>query len=446
MSGMMRALGDLVHRSGLAAKLGETFGKDRDLYHSFGYRRDPKFDDYLSYYLRGGIAANVVEVLPKATWRHAPSIRSESTEFVDAVNELDDRLSLFSYMRRVDEISGIGQFGVIVLGTRDSNILAAPEGLNGPDDLLYLSIYHQGSVEIETWVTDPTNRRYGLPESYEIDMNGTTLANTDNRMSETAVLPWERIIHVAENCIEDDVYGQPRLARCLNNLDDMVKVLGASAELYWQNVGGVWHADIDPDVQISAADMESFEDDILAARQGLNRILQTRGVDLKSIAGPPTDPRGIYEPLRQIISAAAGVPERVLFGSERGQLAGGQDQKEWQARIAARQEQHAEPHILRATLDRLIAVGVLPDEQYTVEWPPLDSPSTEDKAEVAAKFAAAIHKLAPEGAPDLIMPPYEVREVILGLDPVPPPIPEGFEFADLDVPEDEDVAPQTEED
>lgn len=433
---MMRGLGDLVRRSGLAAKLGETFGKDRDLYHSFGYRRNPTFDDYLSYYMRGGIAANVVDVLPKATWRHAPHIRSESQEFVDAVYELDDRLGLFSYMRRLDEISGIGQFGIMLLGTRDSNILGAPEGLTGPDDLIYLSVYHQGSADINTWVMDPTNRRYGLPETYEVDLNGTTLSKMDGRDSETHILPWERIIHVAENCIEDDVYGQPRLARCINHLDDLIKVLGASAELYWQNVGGVWHADIDPDVQISSADMESFEDDILAARQGLNRILQTRGVDLKSIAGPPTDPRGIYEPLRQIISAAAGVPERVLFGSERGQLAGGQDQKEWQARIAARQEQHAEPNILRATLDRLAAIGVLPDELYTVEWQPLDAPSTEDRAEVASKFASAIAKLAPEGAPDLIMPPYEVREKILGLDPVPPPIPDGFEYADIEVPDD----------
>ena len=42
------------------------------------------------------------------------------------------------------------------------------------------------------------------------------------------------------------------------------------------------------------------------------------------------------------------------------------------------------------------------------------------------------------------MPPYEVREVILGLDPVPPPIPDGFEFAELDIPED-DVAPEEED-
>jgi hypothetical protein len=437
MAGMMRALGDLLTRSGLAAKMGETYGRDRDLYHTFGYRRDPQFDDYLSYYLRGGIAANIIDIPPKATWRHAPEISSEPQEFTDTIAELDDRLKLFSYMRRVDEIGGIGQFGIMLLGTRSADISDEVTRLTGPDDLIYLSVYHQGSVEIKKFVNDGTDPRYGLPLTYEVDLTGTTLANANNRSEETTLVPWQRVIHVAENTIEDDIFGQPRLARCLNSVDDLIKVLGSSAELYWQNVGGVWHADINPDVQVGADDLEAFEDDILAARQGLNRILQTRGVDLNAIAGPPSDPTGTYAALRQIVSAAANIPERVLFGSERGQLAGDQDQKEWQARMAARQEQYAEPVIVRQTLDRLIDLNVLPAAEYKVHWPPLDAPSTEDRAEVASKFAAAIAHLSPEGAPDLIMPPWEVREVLLGLDPSPPDIPDGFEFADYEVPRDD---------
>jgi hypothetical protein len=436
--GMLRALGNLVTRSGIAAKLGQTFNNDRDLYTTFGYRRDPEFDDYLSYYLRGGIAAKVIDIPPKATWRHAPEIRSEDESFVDAVKELDERLKLFSYMARVDEIGGIGQFGCLLLGTRTGDITQPPGSLTGPEDLIYLAAYHQGSAEIKVYNQDTADPRYGLPEVYEIDLAGTTIGNQNNRRQSKILIPWQRIIHVAENTIEDDIFGLPRLARVLNNVDDLNKLLGSSAELYWQNVGGVWHADIDPDVQIGAEDLEAFEDDILAARQGLNRILQTRGVDLTAIAGPPTDPEGTYEALRQVISAAAAIPERVLFGSERGQLAGDQDQKEWQARIAARQEQHAEPVILRATLDRLIALGVLPDSEYEVDWPPLDAPSTEDRADVAQKFADAISKLAPGGSADLIMPPWEVREVILGLDPNPPEIPDGFEFAEFDLPDDDE--------
>ena len=88
--------------------------------------------------------------------------------------------------------------------------------------------------------------------------------------------------------------------------------------------------------------------------------------------------------------------------------------------------------LLRATLDRLVELKILEDpgkEGYDVDWPPLDSPSTEDRAETAEKFAKAIAAAAPDGAGDLIMPPWEFREKILGLDPVPPPMPDGFLLA-----------------
>ena len=88
-------------------------------------------------------------------------------------------------------------------------------------------------------------------------LTGTTVGDT-GRESDTVAIPWQRCIHVAENTIEDDVFGQPRLARVLNRIDDLNKVLGASAELYWQNVGGVWHADLDPNVQVTDEQMAAF--------------------------------------------------------------------------------------------------------------------------------------------------------------------------------------------
>ena len=437
---MFRALGDLLTRAGLAGRLGQTYAGDRDLYNSFGYRKEPQFDDYLDYYMRGDIAARVIDLMPKTTWRHRPEIRTEDDKFVEAIVEMDDRLRLFHFLEKVDEIGGIGQFGILLIGTRGSKITEEPSNLSGPEDILYLSAYHQGSTTIKSWVTDSEDPRFGLPESYEIDVAGTTLSlGKSGRDTKKVIVPWQRIIHVAENTIEDNVYGQPRLARVLNRIDDLFKVLGGSAELYWQNVAGIWHANISPDVVVKPEDLDNFEDDMLAARHGLTKLIQTRGMDLNLVTGASIDPKGTYDALKQVISAAAEIPERVLFGSERGQLAGDQDQKEWQARIAARQEQYAEPIILRQTLERFAEMGALdmPADGYEVDWPPLDAPSTEDRAEVASKFGQAMAQLAPEGAADLIMPPWEVREFIFGLDPIPPDAPDGWDEFQIENLEDE---------
>ncbi|MCH7792811.1 MAG: DUF1073 domain-containing protein, partial [Planctomycetes bacterium] len=399
---VMRFMSDILQRAGLAERLGQTFGGSRDLYDTFGYRDNPSFDDYLSYYQRGDIAAKIIDIPPRTTWRHSPIIRSDSQEFIDGVAALNKRLSLFHWMQRVDEIGGIGQFGLLLFGTRGAPIDQPPGRLTSPEDLIYLNAFHQGSVEVGDLVDDSEDPRYNQPESYKVTLAGTT---TGGGRAGATKLPWQRVLHVAENPVEGTLYGRPRLQAVLNRIDDLNKVLGGAAELYWQNVGGIWHADLSPDVAVEEGDLDQFEDDFLEARHGLTRLIQTRGMTLKTVSGEPIDPTGAYKALIQVITAAAEIPERVLFGSERGQLAGDQDQKEWQARIATRQQLHAEPKILRPTLERLQSFGILPEAEWEADWPPLDSPSTIDRADTAQKFADAISKVAPEGAPDLVMPP-----------------------------------------
>ena len=175
--GMMRALGDLATRMGISGKLGQTYKGDRDLYTAFGYRRDPDFNTYLDYYLRGDIAARVVDMAPKASWRHAPMVRAYGDDggaFGNTIAMLDDRVRCWHHLSRLDEISGIGQFGVVLIGTRGGPVTQEPIGLTSPDDIMYLRAYHQGSVEIKEWEEDTTSSRYGLPKVYEIQMQGTT--------------------------------------------------------------------------------------------------------------------------------------------------------------------------------------------------------------------------------------------------------------------------------
>jgi hypothetical protein len=229
------------------------------------------------------------------------------------------------------------------------------------------------------------------------------------------------------------VHGTPRLQKVLNRLMDLDKVLGSASELFWLMVTGFIHADLDPNVSAEPAELEAFETDMVEAMHGLRRIIQTRGVDLSRITDSVPDPAGLYDAVRQTIAAGAEIPERILFGSERGELASSQDQKEWHGRIAARQEQHVEPVILRPILDRFITFGILPAAEYDVEWPPLDAPTAGDRAEIADRTASAIQKMAPGGAADVVMPPWEFRTEVLGLPELPPPMPSGFLEFDEDV-------------
>ena len=49
----------------------------------------------------------------------------------------------------------------------------------------------------------------------------------------TGLVHASRVIHVAEDILDDEVYGIPRLEPLYNYLDDLLKVVGGSAEMFW---------------------------------------------------------------------------------------------------------------------------------------------------------------------------------------------------------------------
>lgn len=429
----------LLERARIARKLGQTFGTERDFEVSLGYRSAPRFLDYLSFYTRGDIAGRIVDLPASTCWRQNPVIEAENENFVPAVEELDERVRLFHNLTKVDKLSGIGRYGLLFLGT-DGKVTDPPiesENVN-PDRLEYLTVYHQGAAEIEKEEEDKTSPRFGLPTVYKIEFGSTATVRTTAQMD--LQIPWERVIHVAENPITGRTLGTPRLEVVLNRLDDQNKVLGASAELFWQIVGGVLQMDLDPAVDATPEELEELEEKATEAIHGLRRTLTTRGLTLKRVAGQIPDPTGIYDALSQVIAAAAGIPQRILYGSERGELASSQDQREWNSRISGRQTDFCEPNILRATLDRLVQIGILPQPgSYDVFWPALDKPTNAERAEIAKNLSDAMTAVSPAGAVDVFFPPWEVRSLLFDLPAVPPDAPEGWaEFERANLGEDPD--------
>src|SRR5436190_1227799 len=78
---------------------------------------------------------------------------------------------LGSYRVRVDRLSGIGHNAVLFIGVRGANDqqLKTPMGrLSKPEDVIYLSVYHEKNAEIMEWETDTGNERFGLPKLYTL--------------------------------------------------------------------------------------------------------------------------------------------------------------------------------------------------------------------------------------------------------------------------------------
>jgi len=409
----LKNMSTLLQRSRFMRQLGFQFGTKRDIYTILGYQQNLTFTDLFGRYCRQDIAKRVVEAPAAATWQRPPIISenddpNDVTEFEQKFNKLAISSKLWHYLERADKIAGIGQFGVLVIGGSGKSDMPLSSS-----DLLYLSTFHQGSTKINSLDTDAASPRFGLPKDYNIDLLTSVASGPSTSNTTLAKFHHSRIIHIAESLVEDELFGIPRLQPVYNLFDDLQKIVGGAAEMFWAGADRGMQIDIDKDLELDADDETALSDEIEEWYHGLRRYIRTKGVELNNLGGTPVDPRGAFSIVISSISGATGIPQRILLGSERGQLASSTDERNWLSRVKERQEKFAEPLILRPVIDTFIKMDLLPDVEYKVKWPDLMALSESEQAEVADKIANAIKKVSEQ--PIVVVHASEFREKWLGL-------------------------------
>ena len=166
----------LIARAAILAKLGYQYSGDRDIYTALGYSTTLTYDDYLAQYTRQDIAKAIIDRPVKATWRNGFSIVEtedyRDTPLEQTFRELSTKLSLSQKFSRLDRLTGIGKYGVLLLGLSDVKRVSDWEKpVSGVGhDLLYVMSYGEGSVKISEYVTDSSNERYGQPLFYSVSV------------------------------------------------------------------------------------------------------------------------------------------------------------------------------------------------------------------------------------------------------------------------------------
>ncbi len=410
----------IVSRAKLSGMLGQQFSGKRDIYEVLGYNKTLTFDNFRDKYTRQDIAKRIVNAPADASWATPPIVRENDdpeneTEFEKAWEGIVKDLRIWHYLARVDKLAGLGRYATLFIGFDAGPNLERP--VTSAKRVNFLSVFSEKTACIDKLVTDPQNPRFGLPDIYTVDLS-TELSDARNVQSirelVTKRIHNTRMIHIAEDLLEDEVYGTPRLEAVYNLLDDMIKVAGGSAEIFWQSADRGIQADIDKELNFDADDEAALSDELDEYFHGLRRWVRTRGVSLNTLGSVVADPRGNFTVTISLIAGATGIPQRILLGSERGQLASGQDERAWAQRIKERQQSFAEPMILRPVIDRLIEFKILPrPKEYEVVWPDLTSLGEQGKSEIAERIAKAAKAVAEQG--EQIITKAEFRKNWLGL-------------------------------
>jgi hypothetical protein len=181
-----------------------------------------------------------------------------------------------------------------------------------------------------------------------------------------------------------------------NLLDDIMKVVGGGAEMYWLSASRGVQVDVDKEMELEPEDEKNLTQEIEDWQNELRRFVRTRGVTMKPLAGDKTDPTGIFNVIISLISAATSIPKLILMGSSTSNMASQQDRAAWAERIGERVREYAEPVILKPYLNMLIAAGVLPKPtaRYDINWPEAYKLSPLERGQTSAQMARSAANLS----------------------------------------------------
>lgn len=386
-------------RMALGGRHGKQYSGDRDLYNVLGYpKNDPDWLDYLARYTRQDIAGTIVDFPAEETWRDWPDVRdgkerdaSDDTAFEIAWRSAAKRLKLWQAFEQADKLAGIGRYSVILFGVAGDGDLKTPiERVASLDSVLYARPYSEDAAGIEELEDDPNSPRFGLPKFYRISFGA-------EGQEQQRIVHASRVIHIAENALENDLYGRPRLQRVYNRLMDLEKVIGGSAEATWKLIRKGFVLDIDPNVTIPDGFSADLEEQLDEYDHGLRRFLKTQGLTPHDLGSQVVDPTGIVGVLVGLIAATTRIPQRILLGSERGELASSQDARHWAGYIGRRRSLFAEGVMIDAVLGRFLSWGALPAPdagEWSVHWQPLFEMSESERAATADTWAQAFERIA----------------------------------------------------
>lgn len=274
-------------------------------------------------------------------------------------------------------------------GQKNAQQAQGPNGKQKPGKptwrLLFLRAFDESLIQVVRWEWNIRNPRFGMPVMYRITLNDPREQHTGIGLPlATIFVHWSRVIHLADNLGSSEVMGVPAMRPVLNRILDCRKLYSGSAEMYWRGAFPGWSLETNPQMGPDViVDKPGIRDMMEQWANGLQRYMVLTGMQAKSLAPQVVDPSQQIDVQITAICIQLGIPKRVFMGSERGELASSQDDSAFNDRIKHRQQFYLTPKVIVPFIDRLIALGVLPEPSgYTVAWPDIESMTDKDKAGV----------------------------------------------------------------
>lgn len=377
---------------------------DRSSYNRHITARRLDYTELENIYQGDGLAKKIIDLPNEEMTRCGFEIEEAEDIYADF-----ESINAMPLVTRALKWSDLFGGSLIVMIVNDGGLLEEPLNEDNVREVESLRTYDRWQVTRFRKYTDPSDKRYGRTEIYQIN---PTSGGNPYQVHESRCIVIDGIDVPDRTREQNDGWGNPKLQHIY---DQLVKANDAH---YWANglmeraqqaVHGI------PGLTniLRAPGGEALvrqRVDLVDLSRSVNNTVVIDGEESydilsSSFAGVPD----IIDRLTLALCAVSDIPEQLLFGKQTvGIGSNGQSSLEsWYAKVAAWQTQRLLPVIDRLATLLLKAKGKY-KEDYTITFKPLWMPSEKEEAETCERKAKTAEIYVNMGALD----PSEVRKAI----------------------------------
>lgn len=410
-------------REEVALSVGALDEKRPAAWQQYGYTETVSFAQMLTAYERGGAGHGAVHRILDKCWQALPRIKQPAADepgpWEKKVTTLLASIGAWTKLRDFDRRNMVGRYAALIYRVADGKTLDQP--LERAQKLVDLIPVFEDQIKVTAWHTD-TNEpdTYGTPKKFQYRARQFTDGDTQGKPMEWADVHPSRVQILAEGSVGDLFDGVPLLKAGFNNLVDLEKISGGSAESYLKNSARTVVFEYDPAAQVQTIGQnadgtpvsvrEAHEEQTRKLNRNQDSSIVMQGGKANTLQTQQSDPGPAFEVAANLFAASVRIPFTILFGQQTGRLASDEDKADMVARCASRQANLLTP-MLQEFVRRMQAAGIIQEGEFEIEWPPLDAPSDDEKYALLDKLTAAMERAFRAGLTEPLFDANELRRV-----------------------------------
>ncbi|KQP02469.1 anti-CBASS protein Acb1 family protein [Pseudorhodoferax sp. Leaf265] len=414
-------------REDFARAFGALDAKRPTAWAQYGYPEHISFPQYLQAYSRGGPGHGAVHRLLDKCWQGNPRIKSptsdEETPWEVGVKKLLDGILAWKKFKDLDRRNMVGRYAALIYRVGDGKALREP--METAQRLVNIVPLYEDQIKVTQWHNDPNQENFGQPAMFQYRMRSpSNLAiDTQGRPDEWADVHPSRVQILAEGSAGDMFDGVPLLQAGFNDLVDLEKITGGSAESFLKNSARTLVFEYEKDAAVSTiaqpgADgtpaktvRQVHSDQTRELNRNQDSSIVIQGGKANTLQTSISDPRGAFEVAACSFAASVQIPFTILFGQQTGRLASDEDKEDMAARCTARQKNELTP-MLTEFVARMQAAGIIEKGEFEIEWPAVNAPSDKDKQEILEKATSSMQKAFQAGLTEPLFDANELRAIV----------------------------------